>query len=254
MKRALLALVLLSLLRPPLGAQEGQGAEPPAPLARLARQMLQGLDALRREQGLAGLEPDPVLAATAAAYALVLGRRGELSHRDEAGASALQRYRAQGGTAVLVGELLGAGADAAAVIDAWRLSPPHRDVLLDARWTHAGAGVLPLGQGGQVWVVVFARRLVEELQLRPCPEGYCLEGRFGPRAEGVVEPFLLSGIRLLPPESWQAAEGRFRFVVPREQGSLYHRLGYRGADGEPRLTDAFVPVQLLTCAPETAPR
>lgn len=247
MKRAPFALLLASLLLlrgTPAVAQEA-GAAP---------RMLQRLNELRQAGGIAELQWDETLARTAADYGRLLGQRGELSHRDPTGGSALQRYHAQGGTAVLVGELLGAGPHAAAVAAAWRLSPPHREVLLDRRFTHAGAGFCPLAAGAEVWVVVFARRLVEPLLLRPAPQGYCLEGRFLPAAEGVLEPFLLSGIRLLAAERWQPEQRWFRFLIPQEQGDVYHRLGYRSAEGEPLLTDVFFPAQLLTCAPGRAPR
>jgi len=248
MKRApavlLAAWLLLAQAAAAQGAQDAEGE----------RWVLQGINALRREEGLRQLDWDDALGRTAELYARALAARGLLSHRDEAGRSALQRYHLQGGTAVLVGEVLGIGPERAAVLAAWRHSPSHRDTLLDERFTHAGAGSLALADGAQLWVALFTRLLVEELHVSLGPGGYRLEGRFSPAAGGVVQPLLLSGIRVVQPEAWQAGERRFRFLVPESQGALYHRLGYLGEEGRIRITDVLFPARLLTSAPGTAPR
>lgn len=214
--------------------------------------MLEGLNAQRQAGGLSPLRWDPTLGETAAAYAKVLAARGLLSHRDSSGRSALDRYHERGGTAVLVGEVLGSGPSAAAVLAAWGRSLSHRETLLDVRWTHAGAGRALLDGGAELWVAMFSRLLVEGLQVRPCPDGLCLEGYLAPAAAGI--PVLLSGTQALRPELWQPAERRFRFLVPASRGGLYHRLGYADPDGRLRITDVLFPAALLTSAPGTAPR
>jgi hypothetical protein len=243
MKRVLPALLLASLLLPRAAGADG-----------LAGGMLEGINAIRLAEGGQPLLREEALSRTAGAYARELAARGVLSHRDESGQSALERYHRQGGTAGLVGEVLGTGSSASVVLAAWQQSRPHRDILLDGRWTHAGTGTLVLPDGTELWVVVFARRLVEELEVRLSPEGYIVEGRFTAAADGVAAPVLYSGIWSLQPDSWRAVERRFRFVVPEEQGRLYHRLGYVGEHGEIRITDVFFPAGAATSAPETAPR
>jgi hypothetical protein len=119
------------------------------------------------------------------------------------------------------------------------------------RWTHAGAGAAARGLG-EVWVLLFAEQPVDDFQLRRAPPGgYSLTGRF--RAVQAAEPVLLSGLEALPAREWQAGERRFVFAIPAEAGRLYHRLGYRTADGGWVLTDAFFP-EAATSFPETAPR
>lgn len=243
MKRALPVLLLASLLLP-----RAAGAVAPAGA------MLEGLNALRAAHGLQPLRWDDTLGDTATAYAGELSAGGVLTHRGRSGGSVLERYRSQGGTATLVGEVLGAGAGLSEVIAAWGLSPAHRDILLDARWTHAGAGRLALSDGTELWVALFARRLVEDLQIRLSPLGYVVEGSFSAEAPGFAEPVLYSGIRLQQPDGWRPDLRRFRFVVPVEQGRLYHRLGYLGEDAGLRITDVFFPAAVATSAPETAPR
>jgi len=234
-------------------AQNAQGAQG-AQGAQAAVRVLQTVNALRAAGGLPPLRWDATLGRTAGAYAGALELRGELAHRDPQGGSALERYHRQGGTSVLVGEVLGTGPSAEVGIAAWRDSSAHREALLDPRWTHAGAGSVPLAAGAELWVMMFTRLLVEDLRVEPGPGGYLLEGRFAAAAGGVVQPVLLSGIRVLPPASWQAGQRRFRYLLPEAQGRLYHRLGYLTEEGQTRITDVLFPAGLVTCAPETAPR
>jgi hypothetical protein len=245
MKRALPVLLLASWLLPWSARADCPG---------LSRDMLAGINGVRLAAGRRQLQWDDILGRTAAAYARALAARGALSHRDESGQSALERYHGQGGTAVLVGEVLGTGTGAAAVLGAWQQSRSHREVLLDPRWTHAATGGLVLSDGAELWVAMFVRLLVEDLEVHLSPRGYVLEGRFAAAAGGVAEPVLYSGIWSLLPESWQPDQRCFRFVVPEEQGRLYHRLGYLADDGQIRITDVLFPAALSTSVPETAPR
>ena len=240
MKRALAVLIVaVSVLAAGAGAQDSST-------------LLERLNAERQAGGLSPLLWDPTLGATAEAYASDLAARGVLSHRDPSGGSALDRYHQRGGTAVLVGEVLGSGPSVAAVLAAWALSPSHRDTLLDGRWTHVGAGRALLAGGAELWVAMFSRLLVEGLQVRAAPDGLSLEGHLAAAAAGM--PQLLSGTQVLQPELWQPAERRFRFLVPAARGGLYHRLGYVGPDGRLRITDVLFPARLLTSARETEPR
>ncbi|HYW82217.1 MAG TPA: hypothetical protein VFB30_03115, partial [Spirochaetia bacterium] len=80
------------------------------------------IDGTRHKAGLTDLAPDALLSRTAEGWAVRLARTGVLSHRGADGSSALDRYRALGGTEVRLGEILGAGPNLADVEHAWRKS------------------------------------------------------------------------------------------------------------------------------------
>ena len=195
---------------------------------------------------------EPALQRAADAYAAVLAASGRIVHRDAEGRSALGRYRAAGGSAARVGEILGAGPSLSAVTAAWEASPAHAAAALDPRWTHAAAGRVQ-GAGTEYWVVLFAEHRVEGFQLALEPGGtYRISGVFrDPRAAG---PELWSGLQVVPPEAWDPARREFLFLLPSGAGRRYHRLGYRTGTGEFFLTSAFFPQPGATSFPGTAPR
>jgi hypothetical protein len=226
---------------------------PPCLRADASGEALGWLNGLRETHGLAPLGYDPLLARVAAAYAAELAQRGELSHRDERGRDALERYRAQGGVALRVGEILGSGASLEAVAAAWEASVPHRELALRRDWTHAGAGVVMVG-GQQLWVLLFAAHLVQRLHIRATPDGglFLVTGRF---PEGIPgPPVLLSGLEEVAPELWSEQTRCFRFQLPASRGDLYHRLGYVDAAGSFHIGAAFYPGLAATSSKETAPQ
>jgi hypothetical protein len=195
----------------------------------------------------------------------VLASSGRLAHRDAAGRGALARYRAAGGSAARVGEILGAGPDLKAVTAAWEASPAHAAAALDPRWTHAGAGVAPQPAApaapdapaaeplGQVWVVLFAEQRVEGLRVvRGTDGGYEVSGAF--RDAEAAAPVLLSGLAALQPAAWEPGRRAFLFRLPAAARPRYHRLGFLTRTGEFSLTSAFYPELAATSFPETAPR
>jgi hypothetical protein len=203
--------------------------------------VLSWVNHLRERQGLAELGPDPLLERAAEAYAVDLRDRGVLSHVDDQGRRALQRVQALGGTAVLVGELLGSGTDLRSVSAAWEASPGHREVVLNPLWTHCGAATVKSGATA-VWVVLFTSRRIDPLQILRSAEGYLIRGRLAsPRAE---EPVLLSGIEPVDPLHWDARSREFAFLVPLDREEIYCRLGYRlrsEQGGGLVVTDTFYP-------------
>ena len=227
-------LLFLFHLPPSPPAALAQGAEPAA--ARVC--ML--LNDLRVQRGLSQLGSDPLLEQTAAAYAADLRGRGVLSHVDELGRRALQRFQAGGGTTVLVGEVLGTGADPASVAAAWEASTSHREVLLNPLWTHCGAGSASAGET-TVWVVLFTSHRVYPLEILRCSGGYLVRGRLA--LDQAEEPVLISGIEPIVPLEWDPATGAFSFFVSREREGIYHRLGYRSGENTLVVTNTFYPVR-----------
>ena len=247
MKRAARRIVLLRLLCLALPA----ALLSPAAYADLpgTAGVLLLLNPLRSSQGLTELTADSLLERTAAAYADDLARRRVLSHVDEQGRRALQRFRAQGGTTVLVGEILGSGPDLGAVFAAWQASRSHGEVLFNPLWTHCGAAGVPSGGGG-IWVVLFTSHRVDRLQIIESGAGYLIHGRVNPGH--AVEPVLLSGIEAIDPLLWDSSSGEFSFRISRDRGELYHRLGYRLPSGALLVTNTFFPARAATVDAATA--
>lgn len=216
-----------------------------------AGRALDWLNRFRAQAGLSGLAPEPALGRAAMEYARILASAGRLAHRDPQGRSALQRYRAAGGGAVRVGEILGAGASLAAVASAWEASPSHAGIVLRPQWTHAAAGFAAFS-GGEVWVVLFTEHQVEDFAVLPEAGGFAVSGRFlSPQA---FQPLLLTGIELVQALEWDPQRRSFRFWVPVQAGGLYHRLGYLSVSGELAITDAFFPALAATSSPDREPR
>jgi len=193
------------------------------------------VNGMRRAAGLADLVPDKLLSRTAEKWAMRLAQTGVLSHRGADGSSALDRYRALGGTEVRVGEILGAGPSLPEVEKAWGKSDEHRETTLAPGWTHVGWGRYP-SKGREVWVVLFCQKLVEELRIDERAEGLAVSGRF---VEASADrPLLYAGLVPYQPGSWDARSRRFSFQVPAPLEG-YFRLGYVLPGGTYRLTNAF---------------
>jgi len=237
-------ILLLLLLIAPL---------PPAafPQAAKSAEALAWVNHLRVQRGLSELDTDPLLERTAAAYADDLKRRGVLSHVDEQGRRALERFRANGGTTVLVGEILGSGAALQPLSAAWEASPGHREVVLNPLWTHCGAAAVQSGSTA-VWVVLFTRHRIFPLQILRRADGYLIRGRF--TSLGVEEPILLSGIETIDPLLWDAPGGEFVYLIPLDREEIYHRLGYRSRDGGLVVTNTFYPLEAVTSDAATSDR
>lgn len=221
MKRAALVLLVV-LIGPMLAWSQGD------PLA--------WLNGVRRDAGAPPLQSEAVLCRTAREWAAVLARAGVLGHRGSDGSTALDRYRAFGGTEIRVGEILGAGPRLDDVERGWMRSDEHRALVLAPWWTHAGWGTGSAG-GKEVWVILFCQKIVDELRVEPGDSVLSLSGRFG--AADAARPVLLAGLERVPPESWDPVSRRFRFLVSGTARSGYLRLGYESPDRTFRLTNAF---------------
>ena len=200
---------------------------------------LDWLNRVRRAAGVPGVQADALLSLTAEDYARRLASRGMLSHKGDDGSSALDRYRALGGTEVRVGEILGAGPAAGLVQEAWMASAEHRQVALAPEWTHAGWGSAAAGTSVVV-VMLFTRKLVVGLELQSGTAVFSARGRFLPVY--AAAPVLINGLDEVAPSAWEPASRSFVFEVPRSSLEGYLRLGFRTADGSFTLTNAFSPV------------
>jgi uncharacterized protein YkwD len=207
----------------------------PVAAAHAQTDLLSWMNGFRQAAGLARLVPDALLSQTAQRWAVRLARTGVLSHRGADGSSALDRYRALGGTEVRVGEILGSGPSLREVEKAWRESDEHREVMLAPAWTHVGWGRQPSG-GQEVWVVLFCQKLVEELRIEEQNEGLTVSGRFVEASAN--RPLLYAGLVPFQPGSWDARSRRFSFQVPAPLEG-YFRLGFVLPGETYRLTNAF---------------
>jgi hypothetical protein len=237
-------LLLFVLLIPPI---------PPGMIGQTANtaEVLVWVQHLREQRGLPELSTDPLLERTAAAYAADLKRRGVLSHVDQRGRRALGRFHAAGGTTVLVGEILGSGADLPSVTAAWEASASHRDVVLNPLWTHCGAAAAQSASTA-VWVVLFASHRIYPLEIRRSADGYLIRGRFN--SVRAAEPILLSGINTVDPLHWNPPGGEFSFLVPLDREEIYHRLGYRSPEGGLVVTNTFYPLAVVQAEEVTSGR
>jgi uncharacterized protein YkwD len=86
----------------------------------------------------------PALVALALAHAQDLAKRGVLSHEDAFGRNAAQRAGVLGLPEGEYGEVVGAGPTRRAVWQAWKKSPPHRELLTELGWQDWGAAEVRL--------------------------------------------------------------------------------------------------------------
>jgi uncharacterized protein YkwD len=138
-----LALALLALVPAPATASTAVRAR------SLESAVLERINELRAERGLAPLRLAPGLTQAAAAHAQAMGRRGFFSHTSADGTSFAERvlrYYPRGGFARwAAGENL-AWIDprltAGDVVSMWLGSPPHRRNLLDPAWRELGVAAV----------------------------------------------------------------------------------------------------------------
>jgi hypothetical protein len=247
MKRAAwkIAILLIPLLTTPTGRITAEDADIDQGFTAA---ILPWVNQLRHRWGLSQLVEDQRLQRTASLYAAELVARGVLSHVDERGRRALERFRDQGGTSILVGEIIGSGPDLQSITAAWENSQSHREVVGNPLWTHCGGG-LALGGDSDVWVVLFTSRRIDPLEMTVVEGGYELQGRLDPKGGAGREPVLLSGIEMLEPLHWDPQTGKFSFLIPRQRGEIFHRLGYRSRSDALIVTDTFRPARLVTSDP-----
>ncbi len=187
--------------------------------------------------GRAPLVQDAALMDAAASYARTLAELGRLSHTGPDGSDALTRSLRAGGTCAHVAEIIGAGPALADIQRAWMESPSHREAILKDSWTDVGWGRAATAAGQEVWVVMFAQRLVTGLRVETRTDGgWTVAGVL--RAPG-GRPVLLSGLLRLEAAEWDAGTGRFLFRGRASEWSGYVRLGYVTGTGGLVITDVL---------------
>ncbi|MBI3350632.1 MAG: CAP domain-containing protein [Burkholderiales bacterium] len=101
---------------------------------------------------------DERLAASASAYALELGQRGEISHQGQRAGTLRQRLQSAGYPMASGGEVLGGGpATLDQALALWLASEAHCESLMRPDYIHVGAAcVATAGRYEQYWVLHLA--------------------------------------------------------------------------------------------------
>ena len=136
-------------------------AEPLSDLESARGQILQAVNAHRRQRGRVELRSNRVLGAAAQGHAEDMLRRAYYDHESPEGATVGSRVRKAGyGKPRIVTENIAKGLfSPTEVVDRWMDSSGHRGAILNAKVTELGSGVA-FGENGNgfevVWVQVFA--------------------------------------------------------------------------------------------------
>ncbi|MEZ6189523.1 MAG: CAP domain-containing protein [Planctomycetota bacterium] len=132
-----------------------------AELQRLwAEEVLELVNAVRKEHDLRPLKRDAKAERAATDHALDMAERGYFSHQAPEGTTLGQRCEAARVKHYGVGENIARGQPTPqAVMEAWMNSPGHRENLLKAKWTKLGVGLArgtdERGRTQLTWVQVF---------------------------------------------------------------------------------------------------
>jgi uncharacterized protein YkwD len=142
-----LVAVLVSAAAPSSGSARVRGKQ--APAAQLQVALLAQINSFRAVHGLTQLRVATGLTTAAGAHSAQMARLGFFSHNSANGQSFSQRlahsYTPSGFRSWSVGEnLVWGGPDigAARALRLWLASPPHRAILLTARWREIGLGAV----------------------------------------------------------------------------------------------------------------
>jgi uncharacterized protein YkwD len=103
------------------------------------RAIVRAMNVVRVRSGRRALRVGPALTRAARSHSVDMARRGYFDH-----GAFVQRLRSFGVRAPYVGENLASGTDpltAAAIVQMWMTSPPHRGILLDRGFRLVGVGM-----------------------------------------------------------------------------------------------------------------
>jgi uncharacterized protein YkwD len=135
---------------------------PPAGNVELALEMISAVNTERENNGLSPLSPDDQLAAVALAHAQDMVAQNYFDHVTPAGKTLRDRLQEQGLEPYWVGENIQRnteppGQTVPTALGWFMGSPPHRDNILHAKFTHIGVGVVEGPPGWYTFVLVFAQ-------------------------------------------------------------------------------------------------
>jgi uncharacterized protein YkwD len=144
-------------------ASVAMAALPPASISLSAteQQVFDGQNAERAKAGLAPLRLDAGLEAVARRRAQDMAERGYFSHTSPSGETAFTLIAAAGVDAPYAGENIGYNTypdvtSAAAILSGFLGSAPHRQNILDPRYTRVGVASAVGANGTRYYAVVFA--------------------------------------------------------------------------------------------------
>ena len=131
-----------------------------------ARRIVEGTNAFRKAQGLAGVKTQAELASAAEEFARYMAKTGKYGHTAD-GRQPSARAAAQGYEYCIVSENIAyqfrtGGYDSAAqlselFVEGWKHSPEHRKNMVDAAVTQTGVGVARGSEGRYFAVQMFGR-------------------------------------------------------------------------------------------------
>lgn len=193
----------------------------------------------RLKYDLSLLKPDSLLMQNALDYAREIVKTGEFSHKNTQGQRALGRYLAAGGSESEVGEILGIGPNANSIINSWKNSYSHREVLKKERWTHFGEGKYII-DNKLIYVILFIQKHAKEINFgwRIKKSNWFIKGVW---CDSKQKPELLNGTKKEPCFVWDNKTGNFEFLIPASRLSSYLRLGYRDPKKGFQITHLFYP-------------
>lgn len=211
------------------------------------KSILREINRLRSEKNVQIVRYDELLTECAREYAEILAARQLLAHVDSEGRRADERYRELGGTALVVGELLGRAVPALIqeIPDRWLESPAHKKVLLNPEWTHFGLsttrdeGDVPLTYA----VLLFSHYPFRNVSLKFNEEngGTVDQERAGTASDDHTKTRLhVEGTyfghgdsvicfyrgRRIEPDVWEPDTGYFTFFIEEDAPVYYITLGY----------------------------
>jgi uncharacterized protein YkwD len=127
---------------------------------RIAAQLLALINRERAVVGLPALTPAPELMISAQGHSQDMAKTGVISHTSADGRTAPQRMQAAGYAWSRCGENIAVGfSTAAAAMQFWMNSPPHRGNILDPGMREVGVGYVQQSGGhGHYWTTNFGER------------------------------------------------------------------------------------------------
>ena len=232
--RAVAAVLLVALAQPVASATDSTRA---ADLDAVAARIVDGTNRLRRDQGLAALQPDAALTRAAEALARHMADTDRYGHEAD-GRTPVQRAQAQGYRHCWLGENIALAQDtrgftsaslADRLLNGWQRSPPHRRNMLAADATQIGVAIARGERSGRHYAVqVIGRPWSQRLRFEVA------------NAAGTTVAYRVGDERqTLPPRAVRTHTvcGATRLTLPR--GGEWRRVDAR--DGERYAIDAPAP-------------